>query len=94
MERIETATTAGIIDDLRESPPPEQQDPCQDAQVQPPRYEISVPMRGMDEWALWSYLEKLFGDDSNFSVVQIRGQLKISTPLPLSPGMVLRNCRF
>lgn len=71
-KRVEMAATATMIEKAREPPapaPPEQREPCQGQQVKPSRYEISVPMRGMDEWALWSYLETMFGDDSNFSVV-------------------------
>jgi hypothetical protein len=33
------------------------------------RYDVHVPMRGIDEWVLWSFLERLFGDDTKFNVV-------------------------
>jgi len=33
------------------------------------RYDTSVPMRTVNEWVLWSFLESKFGDDTKFSVV-------------------------
>ena len=32
-------------------------------------HEIQVPTRFMDEWVLWSFLEKRFGQDGNFDIV-------------------------
>jgi hypothetical protein len=73
----------------------------------PERHEIYVPMRVMDEWALWSFLEARFGD-SNFSVVvslskpsfdqsandlqQRSAELAISTPAPVNRGLLMRKC--
>jgi hypothetical protein len=37
--------------------------------VRRPNYEIDVPMRGMDDWALWSFLENTFGENGGFNVV-------------------------
>lgn len=58
------------------------------------QYETFVPMRTIDEWILWSFLEGMFGDDTKFSVVQRRGNLQISTPSPLSASEILKKCRF
>lgn len=64
-----TPATAIVAEEVREPQAPEDSDPGGSHEQGRSRYEISVPMRGMDEWALWSYLEKMFGDDANFSVV-------------------------
>ena len=59
-----------------------------------PNYEIDVPIRGMDDWALWSFLENTFGENGGFNVVQRRDKLRISTPAPLNPTVVLGRCMF
>jgi hypothetical protein len=64
---LSETTTAPAIE-AREPSPPEEQS-CTAHEQSSSRYETLVPMRGMDEWALWSYLEKIFGDDAHFSVV-------------------------
>jgi hypothetical protein len=56
-------------EDSPSNPPAES---CSDLKG-PERHELSVPMRGIDEWVLWSYLERMFGDDTKFSVV-VSGQ--------------------
>jgi len=53
------------------APPPSPTPPAEVGPVKedkPARYETLVPMRGIDEWALWSFLESKFGEN-NFNVV-------------------------
>jgi len=47
--------------------PSRQEENQRDSQI--PRFETRLPMRGVDEWMLYSVLEGMFGDGGTFSIV-------------------------
>ncbi|KAK3346117.1 hypothetical protein B0T25DRAFT_551098 [Lasiosphaeria hispida] len=49
-------------------PPSPEKKASRGHEEKPTRYEILVPMLGIDEWELWSFLETRFGED-NFGIV-------------------------
>lgn len=86
------ATQRTVQEEVPTTPPPERPESTWEAET-PARYDLTVPMRGIDEWRLWEFLENMFGDE-NFSVRQQRYDLLISTPSPLNEARILGNCRF
>lgn len=45
-----------------------EREPCGQEQKGGAMLKVEVPIRGIDEWVLWRFLEKMFGDE-NFTVV-------------------------
>lgn len=64
---------AAQVTTVEDGPEPERErererEPCAEGQKGAVMLKVEVPIRGIDEWVLWTFLEKMFGDE-NFSVV-------------------------